>query len=54
MFEIGGCASCHATPADDPQKVAWVNLSERDSLLGRMLAHFSLILSPSALYAPLP
>ena len=21
MFEIGGCASCHATPADDPQKV---------------------------------
>src|SRR5215813_14554443 len=21
MFEIGGCASCHATPADDPDKV---------------------------------
>jgi len=31
---------------DDPQKVAWVNLSERDSLLGRMLAHFSLIVAP--------
>lgn len=34
---------------DDPQKVAWVNLSERDSLLGRMLAHFSLIISPAQL-----
>jgi hypothetical protein len=32
--------------ADDKQKVAWVNLSERDSFLGRMLAHFSLILMP--------
>jgi mono/diheme cytochrome c family protein len=21
LFEIGGCASCHATPADDPEKV---------------------------------
>src|SRR6516165_12678498 len=21
MFEIGGCASCHATPADDAEKV---------------------------------
>ena len=21
MFDIGGCASCHATPADDPEKV---------------------------------
>ena len=21
MFEIGGCASCHATPAEDPEKV---------------------------------
>jgi hypothetical protein len=31
---------------DDPQKVAWVNLSERDSFMGRMLAHFSLILTP--------
>ena len=32
--------------ADDPQKVAWVNVSERDSFLGRMLAHFSLIVLP--------
>jgi hypothetical protein len=32
--------------ADDKQKVEWVNLSERDSFLGRMLAHFSLILMP--------
>jgi len=32
--------------ADDPQKVAWVSLSERDSFLGRMLAHFSLFLFP--------
>jgi hypothetical protein len=31
---------------EDPQKVAWVNLSERDSILGRMLAHFSLIMMP--------
>jgi len=33
---------------DDPQKVDWVSLSERDSFLGRMLAHFSLIVIPSA------
>jgi hypothetical protein len=39
--------------SEDPQKVAWVNLSERDSLLGRMLAHFSLLLSPASLYEPL-
>lgn len=31
---------------EDPQQVAWVSLSERDSLLGRMLAHFSLIVVP--------
>ena len=31
---------------DDPQKIAWVNLSERDSLMGRMLAHFSLFVLP--------
>jgi hypothetical protein len=39
---------------DDPQKVAWVNLSERDSFLGRMLAHFSLIISPASLYDSVP
>ena len=33
---------------DDPQRVAWVNLSERDSFMGRMLAHFSLIVPPFA------
>ncbi len=33
---------------DDPQKVDWVSLSERDSFLGRVLAHFSLIVMPGA------
>jgi hypothetical protein len=32
--------------ADDPQQVSWISLSERDSFLGRMLAHFSLIVAP--------
>ena len=31
---------------EDPQQVAWVNVSERDSFLGRMLAHFSLFVIP--------
>jgi hypothetical protein len=31
---------------DDTQKVAWVSLSERDSFVGRMLSHFSLIVLP--------
>jgi hypothetical protein len=31
---------------EDPQEVSWINLSERDSVLGRMLAHFSLIVMP--------
>jgi len=31
---------------DDPQQVAWVSLSERDSFVGRMLAHFSLFVMP--------
>jgi hypothetical protein len=30
----------------DPQEIAWVSLSERDSFLGRVLAHFSLIMMP--------
>ena len=30
----------------DPQKVAWVSVSERDSFMGRMLAHFSLFVVP--------
>jgi len=33
---------------DDPQKVEWVSLSERDSFLGKVLAHFSLIVMPGA------
>jgi hypothetical protein len=32
---------------NDPQKVAWVSVSERDSFLGRMLAHFSLFVIPA-------
>lgn len=35
--------------AEDPQKVSWVSVSERDSFLGRMLAHFSLIVMPGEL-----
>jgi hypothetical protein len=31
---------------DDEQRVSWVNLSEHDSFLGRMLAHFSLFVIP--------
>jgi len=34
--------------ADDEQRVSWVNLSERDSFMGRMLAHFSLFVVPAA------
>ena len=33
---------------DDPQKVDWVSLSERDSFLGKVLAHFSMIVMPGA------
>jgi len=33
----------------DPQQVAWVSVSERDSFLGRMLAHFSLFVVPQGL-----
>ena len=32
---------------NDPQKVAWINVSERDSFMGRMLAHFSLFIIPA-------
>ncbi len=32
---------------NDPQKVAWVSVSERDSFMGRMLAHFSLFVIPA-------
>ena|SRR5579862_596676 len=30
----------------DPQHVSWVSVSEHDSFLGRMLAHFSLLIFP--------
>ena len=33
---------------DDEQSVAWVNLSERDSFVGRMLSNFGLFIAPSA------
>jgi hypothetical protein len=39
--------------SDDEQRVSWVNLSERDSFLGRMLARFSLFILPGA-DLPLP
>lgn len=32
--------------ANDPQQIAWVRLSERDSFLGRMLSNFSLLVIP--------
>jgi hypothetical protein len=37
--------------SDDAQKIAWVNVSEHDSFIGQMLAHFSLFVMPPA---PLP
>ncbi|MEQ1887078.1 MAG: hypothetical protein ABL967_18595 [Bryobacteraceae bacterium] len=36
---------------DDEQRISWVNLSERDSFMGRMLAHFSFFVVPGQ---PLP
>jgi hypothetical protein len=33
---------------EDEQQVSWVSVSERDSFLGRMLAHFSLFFVPGA------
>jgi hypothetical protein len=38
----------------DPQQVSWVSVSERDSFLGRMLAHFSLFVIPPGLNPDLP
>jgi len=32
--------------SNDPQKVAWVKVSERDSFLGRMLSHFAMFVIP--------
>ena len=36
---------------DDQQRIAWVNVSEHDSFIGQMLAHFSLFIVPGT---PLP
>jgi hypothetical protein len=33
---------------EDPQRLAWISLSERDSFVGRMLSHFSLFVMPGA------
>lgn len=33
---------------DDAQHVAWVSVSERDSFLGKLLAHFSMFVMPGA------
>jgi hypothetical protein len=34
---------------EDPQQIAWVNLSERDSFMGKLLAHFSFfVIMPGA------
>jgi len=33
---------------DDEQRISWVNVSERDSFMGRMLAHFGLFMMPGA------
>jgi hypothetical protein len=35
--------------ADDEQQISWVSLSERDSVMGRMLAHFGFYLLPTNL-----
>jgi len=40
-----------AEPEDD-QKVAWVNISERDSFVGRMLSHFGLFVAPGVPLLP--
>ena len=36
----------------DPQQVAWVSLSERDSLLGKVLTYFSLFVMPGQSILP--
>ncbi len=37
---------------EDPQQVAWIDVSERDSFLGRVLAHFSLFVVPGSIPPP--
>jgi hypothetical protein len=34
---------------EDPQQISWVNVSERDSFMGKLLAHFSFfVIAPGA------
>jgi hypothetical protein len=35
--------------SDDQQQLSWVSISERDSFMGRMLAHFGLFVLPTSL-----
>jgi hypothetical protein len=37
---------------DDEQRVSWVSLSEHDSFMGRLLAHFSFFIAPQAPLEP--
>jgi hypothetical protein len=39
---------------DDPQQIAWVNLSEHDSFMGKLLAHFSFFVIMPGTNLPLP
>jgi hypothetical protein len=39
---------------EDPQQISWVNLSERDSFLGKLLAHFSFFVVPPGANLPRP
>jgi len=45
------CGVGFFSDSDGAQKIAWVNVSEHDSFIGQMLAHFSLFVMPPA---PLP
>jgi hypothetical protein len=37
---------------EDPQQIAWINLSEHDSFVGKLLAHFSFFVVPPGLPRP--
>jgi hypothetical protein len=37
---------------EDQQQISWVNLSERDSFMGKLLAHFSFFIVPPGLTGP--
>ena len=48
LASLAVASSIDKRERDDEQRVSWVNLSERDSFMGRMLAHFSLFIIPAA------